>query len=70
MSAGVNDRLVAESFPIPHIEELVQKAAQKKVYSALDCFAAYNHIRVHPDSHKYMAFSTPDGLYEYLCLLD
>ena len=29
----VNDRIIADSFPIPHIEELVQKAAGKKVYS-------------------------------------
>ena len=57
----VNNRIIAESFPIPHIEELVQKSAEKKIYSALDCFAAYNHVRVHQDSRKYTASSTPDG---------
>ena len=62
----VNDRIIADSFPIPHIEELVQKAAGKKVYSSLDCFAAYNHIRVQKESRKYTAFSTPDGHYEFL----
>ena len=59
----VNDRIIADSFPIPHIEELVQKAAGKKLYSSLDCFVAYNHVRVHPDSRKYTAFSTPDRHY-------
>ena len=34
----------------------------------MDCFAAYNHIRVHQDSSKYTAFSTPDGYYKYLCM--
>ena len=62
----VNNRIIADSFPISHIEELVQKAVGKKLYSALDCFAAYNHVRVHQDSRKYTAFSTPDGHYEYL----
>ena len=62
----VNNRIIADSFPIPPIEELVQKAAGKKIYSALDCFAAYNHVRVHLDSRKYTAFSTPDCHYEYL----
>ena len=64
----VNNRVIADSFPIPHIEEIVQKAVGKKIYSALDCFAAYNHVRVHQDSRKYTAFSTPDGHYEYLCM--
>ena len=62
----VNNWIIADSFPIPHIKELVQKAAGKKLYSALDCFAAYNHGRVHQDFRKYTAFSTPDGHYEYL----
>lgn len=61
----VNDRIEHDSFPIPKIEELVQGAAGYKLYSALDCFAAYNHIRVHKDSKKYTAFSTPDGHYEF-----
>ena len=61
----VNDRVIADSFPIPRIEELVQAAAGHKLYSALDCFAAYHHIRVHQDSKKYTAFSTPDGHYEF-----
>jgi hypothetical protein len=62
----INNRIIADSFPIPHIKELVQKAAGKKIYSALDCFTAYNHIRVHQDSRKYTAISTPDGHYEYI----
>ena len=61
----INDRVVADSFPIPRIEELVQAAAGHQLYSALDCFAAYHHIRVHKDSKKYTAFSTPDGHYEF-----
>ena len=27
----VNNRIIADSFPIPHIEELVQKAAGRKL---------------------------------------
>ena len=57
----VNERIVSDSFPIPHIEELVAKAAGFKIYSTMDCFSAYNHIRVHPGSRKYTAFSTPNG---------
>ena len=64
----VNNRIIVDSFPIPYIKELVQRAAGKKLYSALDCFAAYNHVRVHPDLKKYTAFCTPDGHYEYLCM--
>jgi hypothetical protein len=46
-----NNRIIADSFPIPHIEELVQKAEGNNKYSALDCFAAYNHVRVHQEIH-------------------
>jgi putative transposase len=58
----MNDWMVDDSFPIPHIEELVQKTAEKKLYSALDCFAAYNQIRVHP--YSLVTMNT------YTCLLD
>ena len=64
----VNNRIIADSFPVPLIEELVQKAAGKKICSALDCFVDYNHVRVQQDSRKYTAFSTPDDHYEYLCM--
>lgn len=45
---------------------MVAKAAGFKIYSTMGCFAAYNHIRVHPGSRKYTAFSTQNGHHEFL----
>jgi hypothetical protein len=53
------------SYPLPNTAELLDRLSGKTHFAALDLRDAYHQIPVHSDSQKYLAFVTPDGLYEY-----
>ena len=61
----VNRCLEQDSYPLPRIDHLLERAGGNKVYSTLDATAAYFNIRVNEKSHKVTAFATPNGLYEF-----
>jgi len=54
-----------ENFPVPNIEERLQEAKQYKYFSSLDLNSGYYQIEVAPESRKYTAFITTDGLFEF-----
>jgi len=49
----------------PDIEERLQEAKRFKFFSTLDLNSGYYQIVVSPDSRKFTAFITTDGLYEF-----
>ena len=59
----LNDATVADSYPLPSIEENLERLAGAKVFSALDAAAAYNTIPVSERSKPLLAFITPLGLF-------
>ena len=61
----VNRCLEQDSYPLPRIDHLLERAGGNKVYSTLDATAAYFNIRVNEKSRKVTAFATPNGLYEF-----
>ena len=61
----VNRCLEQDSYPLPRIDHLLERAGGNKVYSTLDATAAYFNIRVNVKSRKVTAFATPSGLYEF-----
>lgn len=63
---SLNAITVKERFPLPHIDDQLSKLANKKVFTSLDLFSGYHHIKIHPDSIDKTAFVTPDGSYEFL----
>ena len=62
---GLNKCLEGDSFPLPKIQGLLDRAGGHQYYSILDATSAYFHIRIHPDSRKYTAFCSPTGLYQF-----
>ena len=54
-----------DSYPIPNIDEVLERLAGSKVYSALDAAAAYHTIPVAKKSRPVLAFTTPMGLYTF-----
>ncbi|KAE9001995.1 hypothetical protein PR001_g18376 [Phytophthora rubi] len=52
--------------PIPRKEEIYRAMANGKLFSAMDLLWGFYQVRLREDSIPYTAFSTPDGLYEYL----
>ncbi|MCP4993462.1 MAG: DDE-type integrase/transposase/recombinase [Gammaproteobacteria bacterium] len=61
----LNKHLVMDSYPLPKIQQLVEKAGGHRVYSALDAVAAYYTIPVAMESRPVTAFTSPHGLYQW-----
>ncbi|BFF91641.1 uncharacterized protein DMAD_09873 [Drosophila madeirensis] len=61
----LNKLIKKENFPVPNIEERLQEAKRFKYFSSLDLNSGYYQIEVAPESRKYTAFITTDGLYEF-----
>ena len=54
-----------DSFPLSHIDQIVDFAAEHEILSFLDAFSGYHQIPMHsPDAEK-MIFITSHGLYCY-----
>ncbi|MCP3665894.1 MAG: RNA-directed DNA polymerase [Gammaproteobacteria bacterium] len=60
----LNKHLFMDSYPLPRIQQLVEKAGGHRVYSALDAVAAYYTIPVAMESRPLTAFTSPLGLYQ------
>ena len=58
----------SDVFPIPRIDDLLDQLGQCTIFSTLDLTADYWQIKVHPDSQEKTAFTTHQGLYEFLVM--
>ena len=57
--------LEQDSYPLPRIQQLLEKAGGHMVYSALDASQAYFNIKISEKSRQITAFATPNGLYQF-----
>jgi hypothetical protein len=62
----LNSITVKEKFPLPLIEDQIDKLVNFKYFTLLDLFSGYYQIPMAADSIAKTAFITPDGKYEYL----
>ncbi|USP72775.1 uncharacterized protein yc1106_06638 [Curvularia clavata] len=53
-----------DAYPIPRIDELLARTHKAKIFTKLDIRAAFNKIRMHPDSEEYTTFRTRYGTYK------
>ena len=66
----LNEASPKDSFPLPHIDILVDNTARHSMYSFMDGFSGYNQIKLAEEDREKNAFITPWGTsVTRLCLL-
>jgi transposase InsO family protein len=60
----VNQVTKADSYPLPRIEDCIDKIGQSKFVTKIDLQKGYWQVPLSEDSKEVSAFVTPDGLYQ------
>lgn len=60
-----NQAVVIDSFPLPHIDELLNSLGGSSYFSKLDLASAYHQVRLDPVSRDLTAFITHEGLFRF-----
>lgn len=63
---SLNKITLKDNYPIPLIDDMLDRLANKTIFSLLDLKSAFYHVHVNEESVKYTSFVTPLGQYEYL----
>ncbi|XP_024004820.1 uncharacterized protein LOC112081977 [Eutrema salsugineum] len=61
----LNKACPKDSFPLLHIDRLVEATAGNKLLSFMDAFSGYNQILMHPQDREKTSFITDRGIYCY-----
>lgn len=65
---GLNKITIKNRYPLPLIQESLDRLKSAKYFSKLDLRGAYNLIRINPGEEWKTAFRTRYGLFEYLVM--
>jgi hypothetical protein len=65
---ALNAITIRNRYPIPLIQETLDRLSKARYFTKLDVIAAFNRIRVREGDEKYTAFRTRWGLFEYLVM--
>ena len=62
----INRLTVEDVFPLPRMEDALQRLAGSAVFSSLDSAGAFHAVPMSPCSREYTAFCSPLGLFQFL----
>ena len=62
----LNEKTIKDSYPIPNIDEILDRLGNAKYFSAFDLASGFHQIGVKDNDIQKTAFSTSDGHYEFL----
>lgn len=63
---ALNSITVKDKYPLPLIDDILDKLVNKCYLTLLDLKSGFHHVRMSDESIKYTSFVTPFGLFEYL----
>ena len=56
---NLNRSSLKDNYPLPKIEQILQKVVKAHRSSMVDGFSGYNQISMHPDDKEKTSFTTP-----------
>ena len=56
------------SFPMPHLGDLLRRAAGHKYYSGVDAVSGFNHLPLTEAARERLSICTPTGSYAWVVL--
>lgn len=62
----LNEKTVDDKFPIPRIEEILDRLGRSTYFTTLDLKSGFHQIEVHPKDRPKTAFSTDQGHFEFI----
>lgn len=62
----LNKKIVRDRYPLPLIEDQLDRLQSAKICSTLDLKNGFFHVPIDPSSIKYTAFIVPDGQFKFL----
>ncbi|XP_058448859.1 uncharacterized protein LOC131428832 [Malaya genurostris] len=62
----INKRMLRDKFPMPNLEEQIDKLSNARIFTTLDLKSSYFHVPIERNSQKYTSFVTSEGQYEFL----
>lgn len=64
----VNKKLVADKFPLPRIDDILDSLGRSKFFSVIDLFSGFHQIPIEENSRDLTSFSTDNGCYRWKVL--
>lgn len=62
----LNSKIVKDEYPLPIIDDLIDRLCNAKVYSVLDLKNGFFHLKISEESIPYTSFVTHHGQFEFL----